>query len=92
MEKLPTPEEHSKNFIGICEQMNILHQTSYGLQSLSSACNMIGLEKLSSDLFHRANTIEEVMDTTLKLVKKYQHEELLMVSYEVDLIKQALKK
>jgi len=87
-----TTEEHSSNISNICKEMDILRQTVYGLRRMEEATRTIGLEKLSSDLSFRANTVEEVMETTLVLIKKHQHEELLMVQYDNEQLNKLLKK
>jgi hypothetical protein len=59
---------------------------------MSNATNVVGLDKVSDDLMWRANTVEEVMETTLELIRKHQHEELLMVQYDNEQLNKILKK
>ena len=85
-------EEHSLNFSKICDEMEIVRQIIYGLRQLSTSTHVIGLEKLTEDLTWRANTLDDVRETTLALIKKHQHEELLMAQYDVEQLNRVLKR
>jgi hypothetical protein len=87
-----TPEEHLSNISNICKEMDILRQIVYGLRQMSNATSVVGLDKVSDDLMWRANTVEEVMETTLELIRKHQHEEMLIMQYDNEQLNKLLKK
>lgn len=87
-----TIEEHTSNITHICEEMDILRQTVYGLSQLAEAARVLGLQSLCSDLMFRSNNIDDVMNTTLQLVRKHQHEELLMAEQLNEQLNKVLKR
>jgi len=72
----------------ICKQVHVLEQTVYGLRDLASACQRLGYEKISEELYWRAGNIEEVMEKIDQLILEFLKQERETLEIENAQLKQ----
>jgi hypothetical protein len=59
----------------LCKQVHVLEQTVFGLRDLATACQRLGFEKISDEMYWRAGNIEEVMEKIDQLILEFLKQE-----------------
>ena len=85
---LEAPEDYHMK---LCKQVHVLEQTVYGMRDLATACQRMGFEKISDELYWRAGNIEEVMEKVDQLILASMKQEHANLDIENAQLKQILK-
>ena len=86
--KIPRGSYHMK----ISDQVHALEQTAHGLRDLATACQRMGLEKVSDELYWRANNLDEITINVDKLIIAFLKNEQMCLEDEKAQLKQILEK